>query len=343
MAWITPKVNWDTVPINPTSTDLNRIEGNLDFLKLDIETKKGLIVDGLNTMGVSASIGDTYAQLKAKMDVATSSMGDAVVGDVLATKKFTKSGSFGLTGTMPNRGAVTLNPSTTNQTITAGYHNGSGIVNGDADLIGANIKPTKNIFGVASTMPTKSAQTFTPSTATQTIAVDQYLTGIQTILGDADLVDSNIKIGKNLFGVVGNVQELEYKAGNTYTASSIAEISSTIAGNTEVNFGRVTIYPKGTIRIKGVFTADSPGMELERYEIKLLKNGVQFGGTILTTQPVDEYDRSITSWSFDVPITATTTLQLRVKNRSVYNRTPKTSIQSAFDYFITIASAITAY
>jgi len=258
MAWITPKVNWDTVPINPTSTDLNRIEGNLDFLKTDIETKKGAIVDALNEVGVATNLADAHS---------------VIAANILAAEKT----------------SISLTPSTSDVAIPKGIYDTSG--------------------------------------------------GI--VVGDADLIASNIKIGKNLFGVVGNVQELEYKAGSTHTASSIAEISSTIAGNTEVNFGKVTIYPKGTIRIKGVFTADTPGSELERYEIKLLKNGVQFGDTILTTQPVGEYDRDITSWSFDVPITATTTLQLRVKNRSVYNKTPKTSIQATFDYFSTIASAIT--
>lgn len=77
-----------------------------------------------------------------------SAEGAAVVGDVLAGKTFSNDNDTGLTGTMVNRGAVTITPSTTNQTIANGYHNGSGYVLGDADLIAKNILSGKNIFGV---------------------------------------------------------------------------------------------------------------------------------------------------------------------------------------------------
>jgi hypothetical protein len=52
------------------------------------------------------------------------------------------------TGTMPNNGAVNIAPGTTVQTIAAGYHNGSGTVQGDPDLIAGNIKSGVNLFGV---------------------------------------------------------------------------------------------------------------------------------------------------------------------------------------------------
>ncbi|MBB6632749.1 pyocin knob domain-containing protein [Cohnella thailandensis] len=52
-------------------------------------------------------------------------------------------------GSMPNRGAVSITPGTTAQTIASGYHNGSGTVAGDANLIPANIVAGKSIFGVA--------------------------------------------------------------------------------------------------------------------------------------------------------------------------------------------------
>lgn len=74
--------------------------------------------------------------------------GDAVAGDVLANKIFSSNGDVGLTGIMPNRGAATITPSTSNQSIAAGYHNGSGYVVGDSDLIASNIRSGKNLFGV---------------------------------------------------------------------------------------------------------------------------------------------------------------------------------------------------
>ncbi len=50
---------------------------------------------------------------------------------------------------MPNNGAVTMTPGDANQTVAAGYHDGSGTVEGDADLVSTNIRSTANIFGVA--------------------------------------------------------------------------------------------------------------------------------------------------------------------------------------------------
>ena len=42
-------------------------------------------------------------------------------------------------------------------------------------------------------LATISATTYTPTTSDQTIASDKYLTGAQTILGDANLLAENIK------------------------------------------------------------------------------------------------------------------------------------------------------
>lgn len=53
-------------------------------------------------------------------------------------------------------------------------------------------------------MTTKSATTYTPSTSNQTIASGTYLTGVQTIMGDANLVAGNIKSGVSIFGVNGS-------------------------------------------------------------------------------------------------------------------------------------------
>lgn len=52
--------------------------------------------------------------------------------------------------------------------------------------------------------PTKGAQTYTPTTTDQTISSGRWLTGAQTIKGDANLVAANIKSGVSIFGVNGN-------------------------------------------------------------------------------------------------------------------------------------------
>ena len=54
-----------------------------------------------------------------------------------------------LTGTIASRGAQTITPGTSNQTIAAGqYLSGTQTIAGDSDLVAGNIKNGVNIFGV---------------------------------------------------------------------------------------------------------------------------------------------------------------------------------------------------
>lgn len=50
----------------------------------------------------------------------------------------------------------------------------------------------------------KAAATITPTTTAQTISAGQYLTGAQTVSGDANLVSANIAQGVSIFGVQGS-------------------------------------------------------------------------------------------------------------------------------------------
>lgn len=57
------------------------------------------------------------------------------------------------TGTMTNNGAGgTITPTTTNQSVAAGYWSSANTVQGDADLVAGNIKSGVNLFGVDGTL-----------------------------------------------------------------------------------------------------------------------------------------------------------------------------------------------
>lgn len=51
----------------------------------------------------------------------------------------------------------------------------------------------------------KAAETYTPTTSDQTISAGQYLSGAQTIKGDANLQAGNIANGVTIFGVTGSL------------------------------------------------------------------------------------------------------------------------------------------
>ena len=83
--------------------------------------------------------------------------GNAAAGDVLSGKTFSNV-SGAVTGAMTNNGAVNITPGASAQTIPAGYHNGSGSVAGDANLVAGNIKNGVSIFGVTGTLGSKLPQ-----------------------------------------------------------------------------------------------------------------------------------------------------------------------------------------
>ena len=72
--------------------------------------------------------------------------------DILQGKIGINSNGEYITGNIPSISSKTITPKTTNQTINAGnYLSGNITISGDADLIAANIKSGKNIFGVTGT------------------------------------------------------------------------------------------------------------------------------------------------------------------------------------------------
>ena len=72
---------------------------------------------------------------------------------------------------------------------------------------------------ITGTIPSKAAATITPKTTNQTIAAGTYLSGTQTIAGDADLVAANILAGKNIFNVAGTAKR---QASGTTTGTVVA-------------------------------------------------------------------------------------------------------------------------
>lgn len=127
------------------------------------------------------------------------------------TRGFTTDNSYSKTQQLTTQAAKTVTPTESEQNAVAAGVYTTGIVK-----VGA-ISSTY----VGSGVTKKAAATITPSTSNQTIATGTYLTGTQTIAGDADLVAGNIKSGVNIFGVNG-----------TFTSDADATASQIVAGAT---------------------------------------------------------------------------------------------------------------
>lgn len=75
-----------------------------------------------------------------------------------------------------------------------------------AKMLSGTTAHDKSGTKVTGTIPSQAAQTITPGTADKTIASGKYLTGTQTIKGDANLVPENIASGVTIFGVEGTLE-----------------------------------------------------------------------------------------------------------------------------------------
>lgn len=108
---------------------------------------------------------------------------------------FGVSGSY--VGQVINNQQKSMVPSETAQTILPD--------DGYTGLSQVNVSAISSTY-VGSDVPTKSAQTYIPTTSNQIINSGQYLTGNQTISGDANLISGNIKNGVVIFGITGSYQ-----------------------------------------------------------------------------------------------------------------------------------------
>lgn len=118
---------------------------------------------------------------------------------------------------------------------------------------------------VTGTIKSKDTQTYTPGTVDQTIAQGLYLSGTQTIKGDANLLAENIKANVDIFGTHGTftgdatATNADILQGVTAYANG-EQVTGTIARNAGGTFTPTTVeqsagvehkYMEGDIKIAG--------------------------------------------------------------------------------------------
>lgn len=103
--------------------------------------------------------------------------------------------------------------------------------NGDAtvsDILSGKLAVVNGEI-VIGAIPLLGEQTIVPTTTNRTIASGQYLSGVQTIQGDANLIPENIVSGKSIFGVNGNARKIQ-NIEVTLSGSYASQISGYGAG-----------------------------------------------------------------------------------------------------------------
>ena len=148
-----------------------------------------------------------------------------------ATAPTSISGTAATVSTGTNTLTLTKTVSVTPRITTAGYISAGTAGNASVSLQ-ANVT-------------TKASATITPGTSNQTIASGTYLTGTQTISGDANLVASNIKNGTTIFGVTGN-----YEGSGGGKACQISNTVGRATSSTYTAVGpSITVQKAGTYHV----------------------------------------------------------------------------------------------
>lgn len=138
-----------------------------------------------------------------------------------------------VTGTMSNRGSLSITPRTYSQSYSSGYYSGVSIgavtSSIDSNIKAENIKQGVSILGVSGTLISqdidKITETITPSSTSTITRTNKYYSKLTvskvTSSIDSNIQPLNIKKGVTILGIAGELeQDINYQAGTLTVLSS---------------------------------------------------------------------------------------------------------------------------
>ena len=160
-----------------------------------------------------------------------------------------------------------------------------------AGYVSAGTAGTVSVSGSnTSQLTAKAAATYTPTTTDQTIASGQYLTGAQTIKGDANLLAENIKKDVSIFSIVGS-----YEGGGGGVGEVVFEGSMAITSTTDLSaYIPYTYHSSAYICVISNLYVDGNDMDASPQWV-LYYFGENDAGSINTTV-------ADSNWDYDYPV-----------------------------------------
>lgn len=226
---------------NGVSNQIERIKAAVTAAYTSLSGKGATLPEQQNVDNISGAIDSIVLGV-----ILPTLTAPAAAGDILSGKQAIDSEGEIINGTIASRSSADLTVSGAAVGVPAGYYPIAAsksvseaaqatpsITVSSTGLITASTAQTAGYVaaGTKSTtkqLTTKGAATITPGTSNQTIAAGVYLTGAQTIQGDANLAAGNIKSGVSIFGKTGTYtgEGLQYATGSfTQTADSYGGVT----------------------------------------------------------------------------------------------------------------------
>lgn len=198
--------------INAMQSDLNTVKNNITESGIDIDSAQN-IKDALTNAGIAVGDNATLQEIIASLDKSIVNPQD--LRNALSALGVSVSASDTIPQLVAKMASIV--------TLASGSQDANATASQILSGYSAYVKGTK----VNGSVPSLGAQTITPGTTAKTIPAGRYLSGLQTIAGDGNLVPANIKNGVSIFGIAGNYGG-DAKTGSLELSFDYASYSNSI-------------------------------------------------------------------------------------------------------------------